>query len=89
MKYVLIIAKGSEAYWGHFPDVPGCTTSGNDLDSIAANAVEALGGHLEGEPVPAPRSLVELLADPDVATELDGSEAFVSVEYHGQPVAAA
>lgn len=87
MKYVLIISKGSEAYWGSFPDVPGCVTAGYDLDEIAANASEVLAAHLDGEPIPPARSLAEVLADTEIAALLEGDEIFTTVDYHGRSVA--
>jgi len=87
-KYVLIISKGSEAYWGSFPDVPGCVVGGDNLGEVAANAPSVLAAHLDGEPVPPARSLAAVLADSEVADLLEGDEFFATVAYHAEPLAA-
>ncbi|UYO47901.1 type II toxin-antitoxin system HicB family antitoxin [Rhodopseudomonas palustris] len=58
-----------------FPDLPGCVSAGDDLDEALRNAPEALELYLEqveqdGKPVPKPRSLTELKADPEVADDI-------------------
>jgi predicted RNase H-like HicB family nuclease len=52
-------AEGKVSVW--FPDVPGCATWGESMESAFAQAMDALEGHLEvlsddGDPVPAPSS---------------------------------
>lgn len=88
MKYILIIGRGSEAYWGHFPDVPGCYTAGATVEEIVANAAEALALHLEDAEAPAARTLAEILADPEAVADLDGTELFAPVAYDADRVAA-
>lgn len=49
-----------------FPDLPGCTTSGETEAQALDMAKEALGGHLwcletEGEEIPAPSSLKDIV----------------------------
>jgi len=75
------------AYWGYFPDVPGCATGGASLEEIVNNAAEALAGHLEGEAPPRTRTLAEILADPEVIEQLDGSELYAPVAYDADRVA--
>lgn len=58
-----------------FPDLPGCTSAGDDIDEALRNAPEALelyvGSLLEdGQPLPRARSLSELKADPEVAADI-------------------
>ncbi|WP_426436170.1 type II toxin-antitoxin system HicB family antitoxin [Bradyrhizobium genosp. P] len=58
-----------------FPDLPGCTSAGDDIDEALRNAPEALelyAGVLEedGKELPRPRTLTELRADPEVADDL-------------------
>jgi predicted RNase H-like HicB family nuclease len=58
-----------------FPDLPGCTSAGNDIDEALRNAPEALELYVEslrsdGKPMPRPRTLTELKADPEVAGEI-------------------
>jgi predicted RNase H-like HicB family nuclease len=55
-----------------FPDLPGCTSGGDDIDEALRNAPEALELYAEslqedGRPLPRARSLTELKADPEVA----------------------
>jgi predicted RNase H-like HicB family nuclease len=58
-----------------FPDLPGCTSAGDDVDDALRNAPEALELYAEslledGRPLPRARSLTELKADPQVAEDL-------------------
>jgi len=50
-----------------FPDVPGCTTWGENMEHAFAMAIDALAGHLEaladdGDPVPRPSAYGEARA---------------------------
>jgi predicted RNase H-like HicB family nuclease len=61
-----------------FPDLPGCTSAGDDIDEAMRNAPEALELYAEsleqeGRPLPRPRTLTELKNDPDVAGDIDGN----------------
>ena len=58
-----------------FPDLPGCTSAGDDIDEALHNAPEALelyaqGLEEDGKPLPTPRTLTELKADPELADEI-------------------
>jgi hypothetical protein len=58
--------------------VLGCISAGDTLDEASANAVEALSGHLrwleaDGDPVPQPRTLEEILADPELIEWREGA----------------
>jgi predicted RNase H-like HicB family nuclease len=58
-----------------FPDLPGCVSAGDTLDEAMANAAEALSLWIDvanehGQPIPAPRGLVDLKRDPRVSAEL-------------------
>ena len=58
-----------------FPDLPGCTSGGDDIDEALRNAPEALELYAEsfeesGKPLPRPRTLTELKSDPEVAADL-------------------
>ncbi|ACF02519.1 protein of unknown function UPF0150 [Rhodopseudomonas palustris TIE-1] len=55
-----------------FPDLPGCVSAGDDIDDALRNAPEALELYLEqdGRPLPKPRTLTELKADPEVADDI-------------------
>ena len=70
---------GSE--WGvTFPDVTGCVSGGASFEEAVLAAREALSGHLaalraDGDPVPAPRELPEILADPVARADAEGAYA--------------
>jgi predicted RNase H-like HicB family nuclease len=58
-----------------FPDLPGCTSAGDDIDEALRNAPEALELYAEsfetdGKTMPRPRTLTELRADPEVADDI-------------------
>lgn len=58
-----------------FPDFPGCTSIGDDLDDARRMAEEALAGHIEvmaesGEALPEPSTLAEIMADLENAGRL-------------------
>jgi predicted RNase H-like HicB family nuclease len=58
-----------------FPDLPGCTSAGDDIDEALRNAPEALelyaeGLENDGKGLPRPRTLTELKTDPEVASDL-------------------
>jgi predicted RNase H-like HicB family nuclease len=58
-----------------FPDLPGCVSSGDDIDEALHNAPEALELYAQdlsgdGRQLPRPRTLTELKADPNVADDL-------------------
>jgi predicted RNase H-like HicB family nuclease len=69
--YIGLIHKDAESDFGvSFPDFPGVVTAGTDLDDARNMAEEALTLHIEGmaedgEAIPAPSSLDEVMADPD------------------------
>jgi predicted RNase H-like HicB family nuclease len=71
--YIAIIEDAGPDYavgvW--FPDLPGCTSAGDDLDEALRNAPEALTLYLEDlDELPRARSLTELKSDPEVAADL-------------------
>jgi predicted RNase H-like HicB family nuclease len=58
-----------------FPDLPGCTSAGDDIDEALRNAPEALELYAEsfgadGRPLPPPRTLTELKTDPEIAGDI-------------------
>jgi len=76
-RYIAIIEDAGPEFaagvW--FPDLPGCTSAGDDLDEALRNAPEAMALYLQdfgsdGKPFLRPRTLQELKADPDVAEDL-------------------
>jgi predicted RNase H-like HicB family nuclease len=75
--YVAIIedAGPDHAVGVWFPDLPGCTSAGEDIDEALRSAPEALELYAEsleedGKPLPRPRTLTELKADPEIADDL-------------------
>jgi predicted RNase H-like HicB family nuclease len=59
-----------------FPDLPGCTSAGDDIDAALRNAPEALELYAEsfaadGKPMPRPRTLTELKSDPEFADDIN------------------
>lgn len=75
--YVAIIedAGPDRAIGVWFPDLPGCTSAGDDIDEALRNAPEALelyAGAIrqDGKTLPRPRTLTELRLDPDMAEDL-------------------
>lgn len=67
--YIALIHKDAESDYGvSFPDLPGCISAGSSLDEARAMAVEALALHVsglvdDGEAVPEPSSLEEVMAN--------------------------
>ncbi|MEO8884143.1 MAG: type II toxin-antitoxin system HicB family antitoxin [Devosia sp.] len=79
MRYVAFIHKDPDSAYGvSFPDIPGCISAGDTLDEATQNAVEALSGHIrwmeaDGDPIPTPRSMEAIIADPDLAEWREGA----------------
>lgn len=67
--YIALIHKEPDSDYGvSFPDLPGCISAGSTLDEARDMAVEALALHLDGliadgEPIPEPSSLDDVMAD--------------------------
>ncbi len=75
--YIAIVedAGSDHAIGVWFPDLPGCTSAGDDIDEALRNAPEALELYAqalqeEGRPLPRARTLVELKADPEIHQEI-------------------
>ena len=74
-KYAVVIEKGPNNYSAYVPDLPGCITTGKNMEEIKTNIREAIELHVEGLiedglPVPEPTSVaieVELPAEPSLA----------------------
>jgi predicted RNase H-like HicB family nuclease len=73
--YIAIVSHDpGSAYGVFFPDAPGCFSAADELDSLFANASEALEGWTEAMldndfPIPETRDLTELKADPELADD--------------------
>ena len=69
--YIGLIHKDPDSDFGvSFPDFPGVITAGTTLDEARGLAQEALALHIEGltedgEAIPEPSSLEEIMSDPD------------------------
>ncbi len=70
---------GDSAFGVHFPDVPGCFSAADDFDDLLANASEALALHLEGEALPAARSLEAIREDAEVSRDLSEGAFLLAV----------
>jgi predicted RNase H-like HicB family nuclease len=71
--YIAIIHKDPKSDFGvSFPDFPGCITAGTNIDDAKDMAQQALALHIrgmieDGEQLPVPSKLEEIMADPDFA----------------------
>ena len=69
MQYVVLVHGEPGKYGASFPEVPGCVTGADDLDTLLAKARQVLAFHLEGLAedgvFPAPRGLEALRGDPE------------------------
>lgn len=79
MRYVAFIHKEPGSLYGvSFPDLPGCISAGPTADAALHNAVEALAGHVaamkaDGDPIPDPQALDDILADDDLLEDREGA----------------
>jgi predicted RNase H-like HicB family nuclease len=78
--YVAFIhpAENGSAWGVSFPDVPGCISAGDSFEEALANGREALSGHLavlaaEGDPIPVPRRVEDVVNDPEFAEDRQGA----------------
>ena len=88
MDYSVLVDGKYGAYGVVFPDLPGCVAMGKTVDEALANAADVLRDCFEvsedqGEIVPPPRPLEELLSDYEVAGALSrgASLALVSLDH--------
>ena len=71
LNYIGLIHKDADSHFGvSFPDFPGVITAGTTLDDARAMAEEALALHIEGmmedgEAIPEPSALEEVMSEPD------------------------
>ncbi len=69
--YVAIIERAADGFGAFFPDVPGCTSAGATAQEAAANAEEALHGHLtlaleNNEALPDASPIDAIPTDPEI-----------------------
>ena len=80
MHYVAFIHSDEEDGFGiSFPDFPGCVSVGDTREDAIAQGAEALAFHVEGmiedgEPIPPPRSLVDIQDDPNFLAWRQGAD---------------
>ena len=71
--YIAVIHKDPDSDFGvSFPDFPGCITAGATIDEVKDMAHKALPFHIkgmleDGEKIPVPSRLEEIMPDPDYA----------------------
>ena len=69
--YIAVVHKDRKSDFGvSFPDFPGCVTAGSTIDQAKDMAHEALSFHIkgmieDGENIPAPSKLEDIMDDPD------------------------
>ena len=69
--YIAVVHKDPNSDFGvSFPDFPGCITAGSTIDEAKDMAHDALTLHIkgmleDGEKIPAPSKLEDIMADPD------------------------
>jgi predicted RNase H-like HicB family nuclease len=71
--YIAVVHKGPKSDFGvSFPDFPGCITAGSSIDEAKDMAHDALSLHIkgmveDGENIPTPSKLEDIMDDPDYA----------------------
>ncbi len=71
--YIAVVHKDPDSDYGvSLPDFPGCITAGSTIDEAKDMACEALSLHIkgmleDGEKIPEPSSLEDVMADPENA----------------------
>ena len=79
MRVIALVHKEEGTSYGvSFPDFPGCVSGGETLDEALTRAGEAVNAHVawmlgEGDPLPSPRALEELVEDPELADDIAGA----------------
>jgi predicted RNase H-like HicB family nuclease len=74
--YIAIVHKETKSDFGvSFPDFPGCITAGKNIDEAKDMAQEALALHIQGmledgEPLPVPSRLEDIMSDADYANAI-------------------
>lgn len=76
VNYIAIVHKETKSDFGvSFPDFPGCITAGKNIDEAKDMAQEALTLHIQGlaedgEQLPVPSRLEDIMSDPDYANSI-------------------
>jgi predicted RNase H-like HicB family nuclease len=84
MRYVGFVDGREGAYGVVIPDLPGCTSAGKTVDAAYRNAIEAVRLWIEdaledGEKLPRPRSLKEMLADREIRRTLGTGAVLIMI----------
>ncbi len=79
MRYVSFIHRDDAGYGASFPDFPGCVSVGDTVEDAVHRACQALAFHVEGlaadgQPIPPPRSIDAVKADPEIADWRSGAD---------------
>lgn len=79
MRYVSFIHQDDAGYGVSFPDFPGCVSVGDTIDDAVLQACEALAFHVDGlcddgQPIPQPRSIDAIKADPELTDWRRGAD---------------
>lgn len=66
MRYGIVIEKADKNYAAYVPDLPGCISTGKDIEEVQRNIREAIRFHLDGLredglPIPKPSALCEYI----------------------------
>ncbi|RMB11922.1 type II toxin-antitoxin system HicB family antitoxin [Eilatimonas milleporae] len=83
--YTGIVHKDAGSDYGvHFPDLPGCFSAGSDMDDLIQMATRAVAFHVDGlardgDAVPAPRAVADLMTDPEVKEDLAAGATLIQV----------
>ncbi len=80
--YIALVHKDLDSAFGvQFPDVPGCFSAADRMDDLVGNAMEALSLWAEDEAMSEPRAIEQIVADPDIASELAAGAFLISVPF--------
>lgn len=68
-QYLVVVEQANGNLSAYSPDLPGCVTTGRDLDEVRTNMAKAIQFHLDGLredglPIPEPNSKVEYVSIP-------------------------
>jgi len=79
LRYAAFIHKDPDSIYGvSFPDFPGCIAAEATIERAMISAADALSLHVasmeaDHEPIPAPRPIEDVMADPDLADWREGA----------------
>lgn len=79
MRYVAFVHKDPDSAYGiSFPDFPGCISVGDTMDDVIASGTKALSFHVrgmesDGDIIPEPHSLEEVINNAEFAEDLEGA----------------